>query len=189
MARCTWRCRIQGRRFSLVSAIYLTFIAAVGCTRQQNQYAPPPPPKVVVTTPVVKPVTIYHEYTGTTQASEAVQLRARVQGYLQKIGFEDGVNVEKNQLLFVIDPRPFQAALDQAKADLESKQAVVAQTESIYKRDLVLLPTKAKSQEEADVDRGNWLVAKANVEQAQANIRQAQLNLEYSEIRAPFAGR
>ncbi len=170
-------------------ALLLVGALVVGCNRAQNQYAPPPPPKVVVSTPVVKPVTMYHEYTGATQASEAVQLRARVQGYLQKIGFKDGVNVDQDQVLFVIDPRPYQAALDQAKADLESKQAVVTQTESIYKRDLVLLPTKAKSQEEADVDRGNWLVAKANVEQSQANIRQAELNLEYCEIRAPFAGR
>ena len=84
-------------------------------------------------------------------------------GNLQKILFKDGINVDENQLLFVIDPRPYQALVDQAKADLQSKQAVSIQQESIYKRTLVLLPSGAVTQEQADVDRGNWLVAKAGV--------------------------
>jgi multidrug efflux system membrane fusion protein len=160
----------------------------IGCQRQ-NQYIEPPPPKVIVAIAERQPVTIYHEYTGNTQASAVVTLEARVQGYLQKIEFTDGVNVEENQLLFVIDPRPFQAALDQAKADLQSKQATVTQLDSVYKRTLALLPSRAATQEQADIDRGNWLVAQANVVQSEANLQQAQLNLGYCEIRAPFSGR
>ena len=169
-------------------ASFLLICGLAGCGHQ-NQYVAPPPPKVVVATAQRQPVTIYHEYTGNTQASAVVQLQARVQGYLQKILFTDGVNVEENQLLFVIDPRPFEAAIEQAKADLQSKQATVTQQESIYKRTLVLLPSKAATQEQADIDRGNWLVAKANVVQSEANLRQAELNLEYCQIRAPFSGR
>ena len=155
---------------------FLLLGVLIGCQRQ-NQYVEPPPPKVIVATAERQPVTIYHEYTGNTQASAVVTLEARVQGYLQKIEFADGVNVEENQLLFVIDPRPFQAALDQAKADLQSKQATVTQQESVYKRTLALLPSRAATQEQADIDRGNWLVAQANVVQSEANLRQAQLNL------------
>jgi RND family efflux transporter MFP subunit len=167
---------------------YLLICGLAGCQRQ-NQYVAPPPPKVIVATAQRQPVTIYHEYTGNTQASAVVTLQARVQGYLEKILFTDGVNVEENQLLYVIDPRPFEAVVEQEKADLQSKQATVTQQESIYKRTLALLPSKAATQEQADIDRGNWLVAKANVVQSEANLRQAELNLEYCQIRAPFSGR
>jgi membrane fusion protein, multidrug efflux system len=171
------------------AALWLVFFGGLAGCQRKNQYVAPPPPKVIVATAQREPVTIYHEYTGSTQASAVVQLQARVQGYLQKILFTDGVNVEENQLLFVIDPRPFEAAVEQAKADLQSKQATVTQQESVYKRTLALLPSRAATQEQADIDRGNWLVAKANVVQSEANLRQAELNLEYCQIHAPTSGR
>jgi RND family efflux transporter MFP subunit len=174
-------------RLALVAALLIA-VVCVGCDGR-NQYAPPPPPEVVVATAEQRPVTIYHQYTGTTQASEVVQLRARVSGYLDSVHFQEGANVTKGQLLFVIDQRPYKAQLEQARADLEGKQATVVQQESIYKRSLELVPYKAVAQSEVDVNRGNWLVAKAAVLQSEAAFRQAQLNLEYTEIRAPTDGR
>ena len=143
----------------------------LGCMAK-NTYVPPPPPEVVVVLPERRDVTIYHEFTGTTQASEAVDVRARVEGYLEKILFKDGDNVSEGDLLFVIDQRPYINGLDQAKADLESKKATEAVNDSIYRRDLKLLPVKAITQEDLDVQRGNWLVAKAGVSQSEANLHQ-----------------
>lgn len=160
----------------------------VGC-RPSNAYVPPPAPKVIVGTPEQRSVTIYHEYTGTTQASESVEIRARVSGYLDSIHFQDGATVPQGQLLFVIDRRPYVAQLDQAKAQLQAREATVVQQESIYKRDQALLPAGAITPEQVDIDRGNWLVAQAGVLQAQAALRQAQLNLDYTEVHAPIGGR
>ena len=159
-----------------------------GCPAR-NTYVPPPPPDVIVGTPEQREVTVYHYYTGNTQASDSVEIRARVAGYLDSIHFQDGSTVEQNQLLFVIDPRPYTALLDQAKAELDSRQATANQLESVYRRDEALLPSKAITSEQADIDRGNWLAAKASVVQAQATVRQAQLNLSYTEIHAPIGGR
>jgi RND family efflux transporter MFP subunit len=161
---------------------------SAGCSRG-NVYAPPPPPEVVVGTAQQRPVTEYHEYTGNTQASEFVQIRARVGGYLDSIHFKDGDTVSEGALLFVIDQRPYKAQLDQAKADLEGKKANEDVQSSVYRRILAELPAKAATPEDADVQKGNYLTAKAAVLQSEAVRRQAQLNLDYTEIHAPITGR
>ena len=148
-----------------------------------------PPPTVIVAQPKQQPVTTFHFYTGTTEASESVEIRARVQGYLDKINFTDGADVSKGDVLFVIDQRPYVAQLDQAKADLEGKKAAAVEQESVYKRDLALLPMKAVTQEDVDIQRGNYLTAAAAVQQAEAAVRSAQLNLDYTTIQAPISGR
>lgn len=163
-------------------------ILGAGCG-QRNAYVPPPPPEVIVAVPQVRPATIYHDYPGTTTASEAVELRARVQGYLESINFADGSMVMTDQLLFVIDPRPYQAALQQAEADLESKKATAVEDRAIYFRTLSLIPSQAATREQAETDRGNWLVAQAGVLEARAALTQAQLNLSFTEIRAPISGK
>ncbi len=163
-------------------------LTSTGCG-QRNAYVPPPPPDVVVTAPVRRSVTLYHFYTGTTQASEDVQVRARVQGYLDSIHFEDGGNVARGQLLFVIDPRPYQAQLDAARAMLAVQHAKVIQTGAVYRRTDVLYQKGAAPAEQLEVDRGNWEVAKATEQQARANVRTAQLNLDFTRVTAPIAGR
>lgn len=168
----------------LVRATFLSLVWIgnfVGCL-PSNTYIAPPPPEVLVDRPERRSVTIYHEFTGTTQASESVEIRARVEGYLERICFRDGANVSQGELLFVIDQRPYITMLDQAKAELESRKATAVENESIYRRDLALLPSKAIALEDVDVQRGNYLVAKAAVTQAEAALRQAQLNLDYTEI-------
>jgi RND family efflux transporter MFP subunit len=159
-----------------------------GCT-ERNAYVPPPPPQVVVVTPEVRSVTAYHEFPATTQASELVQLRSRVQGYLERINFQDGTTVSQGHLLFVIDPRPYQAQLDAAVAAVESAKATAVQTETVYKRTLALIPSQAATREEAETQRGNWLVAKASIQSAEAKVREAKLIVEYTQITAPISGR
>lgn len=164
-------------------------VASVPGCGQRNAYVPPPPPDVKVAKAVERPVTIYSEFTGNTQASAMVSIRSRVQGYLDSIHFVDGSDVKEGDVLFTIDQRPYQAKLDQAKADLESKQAAVARSEALYKRTYNLFRTGASNQEDVDKDRGDWAVARAGVGQTQANLREAQLNLDWTIVHAPISGR
>ncbi|MEN6493408.1 MAG: efflux RND transporter periplasmic adaptor subunit, partial [Thermoguttaceae bacterium] len=166
----------------------LLLLVVGGCT-QRNTYVPPPPPEVSVTAAEQREITIYHDFTGTTEASNSVQIRARVTGYLEKVQFQEGASAAEGQVLFVIDQRPYVAQLDQAKANLESRKAAAAQQQSVYRRSLSLLQSGATTREQIDIDRGNWLVAQAAVAQAEAMVRQAQLNLDYTEIKAPLSGR
>src|SRR6516165_3101845 len=147
------------------------FTALAGCNRA-NQYVAPPPPDVTIAQPLVKDVPTYAEFTGNTRPYNAVQIRARVQGYLQDIYFQDEADVVEGQLLFLIDPRPYQAKLDAAKADLAAKKAE-------------LVRKNAASPEDEDKQKGDWEVAKAQVQQGEANVRDAQLNLDFTRITAP----
>ena len=171
------------------AACLLGVLAALGGCARNNTYVPPPPPMVKIGRPVQRTITLYHYYTGTTQASELVQIRARVQGYLESIHFADGTDVRAGQLLFVIDPRPYEAQLAQAKANLESKRAAARRAESVYRRTLSLVPLRAETQQDVDVQRGDWLIAKAAILQAEAQVREAELNVGYTRIRAPISGR
>src|SRR4051812_39556459 len=96
-------------------------VALAGCSHAPADMPAPPPPKLKVSYPVEKPVTDYADFTGRTAAIDSVKLRARVWGHLQKINFKEGADVEKNAVLFVIDQRPYKAAL--AKADAEVAQS------------------------------------------------------------------
>jgi RND family efflux transporter MFP subunit len=163
-------------------------VGLVGCA-DRNAYKPPPPPEVVVVTPKIGPVTVWSDFTGVTQASELVSIRARVTGYLTQVNFVDGEMVEPDQLLFVIDPRPYQAQLDQAKADLQNKKAVALRAEAIYRRSILLVRSNAATQEDVDKNKGDWDVARADISLAEARIREAQLNLDFTEVRSPIRGR
>jgi RND family efflux transporter MFP subunit len=169
--------------------IALVLVAIQSGCAAPNKYAPPPPPDVKAGMPQVKAITIYAYFTGNTQASEMVELRAQVQGYLESIHFTDGDDVKQGDLLFVIDPRPYQAKLEQAKADLESSKANEIRAAAIYKRAQGLIESKAASQEEVETKRGDWEVARAAVVQAEAKVKEAKLNLDYTEIHAPISGR
>jgi RND family efflux transporter MFP subunit len=176
----------------LISPPLILFSALVllstGCNRQQTPAAPPPP-KVTVSQPVVREVIEWDEYTGRLEAVESVEVRARVSGYLESIHFQDGQIVKKGDLLFVIDPRPYQAELDQAEAELELAKARLKLTQDNLARAKKLLSARAISQEEADTRASDERVARATVEQAEAAVQAAKLNVEFTQVRAPITGR
>ena len=115
----------------LISLLIWTFAA---CGSQSNEYIEPPPPKVTVAKPLQQEVTDYLEFTGTTHAFEEVEVRARVAGFLQSMNFTPGTKVEKGDLLFVIDPREYEAELNAANAELSSAEAQLKRASIEFKR-------------------------------------------------------
>ncbi|TCO82655.1 membrane fusion protein (multidrug efflux system) [Plasticicumulans lactativorans] len=128
------------------------------------------------------------EYTGKTESSRQVEVRARVEGYLDKIAYIEGSVVRTGDLMFQIDPRPFQAALDNAKGALAQAQAKLTNATATLKRVRPLAKENALSQKDLDDAVAAELEAKAAVVSAQAGVRNAELNLEYTTIRSPLNG-
>ena len=160
------------------AALIVTGMAALtslmGCGKR-NQYQPPPAPPVTVSKPLSMPVTDYLQSTGSVAAFKTVDLMARVEGYLRSVNFKDGSVVKAGQLLFVIEPEPYQAKLASQQAQL-----LDAQTE--YERQLRMIKENATSQ--ANVDK--WLSQR---DQAAAAVTLAKINLSYTRVTAPFDGR
>jgi RND family efflux transporter MFP subunit len=171
-----------------LAALAASLFALAGC-KGGNEYVPPPPPKVHVAKPEKREVTEYLSFTGNTQAVNSVDLRARIEGFLVKQAYVDGADVKKGQLLFVIQPEPYEAKLAEAKATLLSQQAGLHQAEIEYVRAKNLLREKAGP----DTDVVKWDAQreqyKAGVESAKAQIEIAQINLSYTKVQAPFDGR
>lgn len=169
-------------------AIVLALLMA-GCNKSAPQEPPKMEPNVKVVKPVVQEVTEWDEYTGRIEAVNAVDVRARVSGYLEKVNFIAGAKVNKGDLLFVIDPKPFQAQLNFASAELERAKS----RHELAKNDLAraenLLKAKAISTEEYDARQKGLREAAAAVNSAEANVYTAKLNLDYTQIRAPISGR
>ena len=155
---------------------------------KQGQPPLPPPPQVTVSKPVVREIMEWDEYTGRLEAVDTVDVRARVSGYLESIHFKDGQTVKAGDLLFVIDPRPYQAELDRAEAELRLAQARLSLAENDLKRAQHLVSARAISEEEADTKASDEQVAKATVEQAQAVVNAAKLSVEFTQVRAPISG-
>lgn len=150
---------------------------------------PPPPPEVTVQQPQRRDIVDHVNFTGNTRATATVELRARINGYLQQIAFEDGASVKQGDLLFVIEPAPFQAALEARIADLERAKAILQLAQVELRRNETLEQRKIASQQDVDQRRADLSTARANVAVAQAAVTNAQLDLDYTEIRAPVSGR
>jgi RND family efflux transporter MFP subunit len=146
-------------------------------------------PEVSVARPLVRPITDWDEYTGRLEAVDAVEIRARVTGYLQSRHFDEGALVEKGDLLFVIDPRPYEAVLDQAKAELARAQIRLDLARNDFDRAIRLFDSRAISEEELDARSKNQQEAAAALTAARAAVRSAELDVEFTRVHAPVAGR
>jgi RND family efflux transporter MFP subunit len=153
-----------------------------------NQYSAPPPAKVTVATPVARDVTGYFEATGNTAAVNSVDLVARVQGFVQAIGYKDGDFVKKGTSLFTIEPEPYRLKVDAAKASVNSAQASLAQAEADLKRQAELVPKQSTALSTYDQALAQRDTARANVQSAQSNEQQAEITFGYTNVAAPFDG-
>jgi RND family efflux transporter MFP subunit len=156
-----------------------------------GQSAPPapPPPPVTVANPVKQKIVDRDEYVGRFVAVDAVEIRARVSGYLEKVHFTDGQLVKAGDLLFTLDQRPFRAALDQAKADLARAKSQVDLSAADLSRAETLLQQKTIAEALYDQRVQAKRAADAALQAAEAALKTAELNLEFTELRAPVSGR
>jgi RND family efflux transporter MFP subunit len=168
---------------------YWYFNHRAGGGSEQAQAAPAPVLPVTVSKPRVETITEWDEFTGQFEAVDSVEIRARVSGYLDTIGFEDGQLVKKGDMLFVIDPRPFQIALASAKSALNSANARAALAKQQLGRAETLKQKDFTSQATLDQRQQEMLSASADAQVAQAAINAAQLNLDFTHIAAPLDGR
>ncbi len=166
----------------------ITALALAACEKK----APPSQgvKPIAVTTVIVKPKTIpaVFEYIGVAESSHPVEVRARVEGYLDKVAYKEGQVVEVGDLLYQIDPRPFQAAVDNAKAELERTKAILWDADRSVARLKPLYEKKAASQRDLDNAIAQQLSSQANVEAAQAKLVEAELNLSFTTIQSPIKG-
>lgn len=199
-ARCSTPWRQLGHYDLPMLAVVAALLFSGGC--QSKQAAAPSAPEVEVVDVQLKDVPIYGEWIGTLDGFTNADVRAQVTGYLLRQGYQEGALVKKGQLLFEIDPRPFQAALDQAagqlaqaKATLANAQAVQGRTELDVNRYTPLAREQAASQQDLDNAVQNNLAAKATVATAQAQIKSAEaaletarINLDFTRLVAPIDG-
>ncbi|MFC1577815.1 efflux RND transporter periplasmic adaptor subunit [Thermodesulfobacteriota bacterium] len=173
-------------RFVLVLG-FLWLISA--CDSKRNEYVEPPPPKVTVAQPVQQEVIDYLEFTGTSQAFEEADIQARVAGFLQSMYFSPGAQVKKGDLLFVIDPKEYQAELNAATAELKAAGAMQHRAEIEYERAKRVFDQGAGRETDVVKWRGERDVTLASIERAKAKVERARLDLSYTQIIAPISGR
>jgi membrane fusion protein (multidrug efflux system) len=171
-------------------ALCLVGLWLAGCNARGD--APPkqapPPPEVTVLRAQPRPVTLTEEYVGQAEAVETVEIRSRVQGLLERQAFRDGATVRRGQLLFQIDRQPFDAALEQARANLAQAEASAANSVQNLARVSRLIADNAVSQQDMDTAVARDRADRASVEAGRAAVHQAELNLGYTQITAPRDG-
>jgi RND family efflux transporter MFP subunit len=170
---------------TLVLALVL---ALAGCARQPAA-GPAAPPTVTVSVPVEREVTDYADFTARTAAVDSVEVRAHVWGYLDKVNFKEGVLVKKDDVLFEIDPRPYEALLNQAKAKVRQDEAQLAFDEAEYQRNLRASRTGAVSQSDLEKAGAARDVDRANIAADKAVVASRELDLSYTKVVAPVSGR
>ncbi len=176
------------RTVKIAAASALVAAALYGCSPRSEAQAPPAP-AVTVATPLVQTVQDWDEFTGRFEATQSVEVRARVGGYISGVHFRDGDYVRRGQLLFTLDPRPAQAALASARAQLSQAQAQLTLARSELARAETLLESQAVSQAEVDTRRGALQTAEAAIAAANAAVRARTLDLEFTRVTAPISGR
>ena len=190
--KTTLRTKLSVREGHLVlAAAVLTLLAVVGCSKGSVQAAAPamPPPLVTVVRATVQDVPRYLDEIGRNAAFESVTVTPQVTGRVEERHFQDGENLEKGQLLFVIDPRPYKAQVDSAQAALAQAKAALDLAKIQFARDEKVIGTRAISKQDYDTKKNAVDVDQALVEAAEAALETAKLNLEYCSIQSPINGR
>ncbi len=168
-------------------------VSALGCLvlscSGPNEYVEPPPPTVTVAPPVQKTVTDYLEFSGTSESIATVEIRARVRGYLQERLFDEGTIVSEGDLLFVIDPREYEAAVARAEASLQVARTTLGLFRARLARKQEAQKKRAVSELEVIEARAERDAGIARVAAAEAALKKAKLDLSYTQIRSPITGR
>lgn len=183
--------RLKHFNRSFLTLVVTTFVAAalVACGKKEDAPQPAPPAMTVSyisATPTSVPMSV--EAVAQTEGAKEVEIRPRVGGIILKKMFEEGESVKAGQILFLIDPAPFQIALNQAKAQAAAQGARITQTSRESSRLKELLETQSVSQREYDNATSDESISQADMMQAQANIKEAELNLSYTQVTAPVSG-
>lgn len=184
--------RLSARPGSLagLAACFVVILAA--CDKGSNAKPAnqgPSAPAVTVSQPIQKEVVEWDEYTGRMDAVETVEIRARVSGYLSKIYFRDGAKVKKGDLLYLIDPRPYQTEVDRTMAEVARLEARLELAQNDLARAERLVKSRAISEQDYDTRSKSVTEAAAALRSAKAALETARLNLEFTQIRAPISGR
>lgn len=169
--------------------VFLALVLTAGCGEDKNVYQPPPPPKVTVARPEVRTVPEYLDFTGNTAAVETVKLVARVEGYLEKLHFQDGQLVKKGDLLFTIQRTQYEAGVEQAQGDVDAAKSKLDYAEREFKRYSGLFAKNAAAATDVDNWRFQRDSAIAALYIADAALINAKLDLSYTAVKAPFDGR
>ncbi len=180
--------RSKPGKWLMASAFAASVLMLTGCGQEQQQRKMPPPGVSVIKVPEQE-VGAYQEFVARTEAVNQVNLRARVEGYINKRNFVEGEHVNKDQLLFELDRKPYLAALKKAEADLASSKAELVKASKDLQRSKDLFKKGHISQADLDTQTSNKDKAEASVQAAYAAIDTAKLNLDYTRITAPFSGK
>ena len=151
--------------------------------------AAPPPPTVTIATPITRSIDQWDDYVGRFEPSKSVEVRPRISGQITGVHFQDGAIVHKGQLLFTIDPRPFAAALAEARASLASARSDLNLAHANLARAQKLVAVDAVSQSDVDQLRAKVQASQAALAGAEAQVRARALDMEFTQVRAPISGR
>jgi len=182
---------LKNKSYWIVSLLFaLTLFVSIGCKGKQNQMGfERPPAPVTVDAAIAKDVPLYIDAVGTSVAREMVLIHPQVSGQITQIHFVDGASVKRGTMLFTIDPRPYQAAVHVAEANVAESQAALDLAKIEFQRVATLIGSKAISQEDYDRKKNVVEVAEAKLKQSKAELETAGINLNYCFIRSPIDGR
>ncbi len=172
----------------MTSVVAWVAISLPGCARKTPEVAPPEPTVVPISKPLTREVTDFVDFTGRTDAAQSVDVRPRVTGYLMRMPFKEGAEVKKGDLLFEIDPRPYEAQLAQAEGQVGLSKAQMNLAQRTYDRDLKLANSKAISQQDLDQDKAAAEEADARTRAAEASLEIYKLNLAFTKVTSPIDG-
>ena len=175
------------RTIPAVLVLGIILASSAGCGKEEPP-PPPPPPEVKVSTVVQRDVPVYIEVIGQTRGSTEIEVRARVEGFLESVDYQEGGFVRKGQLLYTLDPRPFQADVAQAKGLQAEAEAQVARARQDVVRYEPLVAKNAISRQEYETAVQAQRAAEASLEAAKAGVRGAQIDLSFTRIHAPASG-